>query len=401
MPSSGLFFPFLAQPGGGGPAPGVGSITVADAITTANVATVNIPGAAKTVSVADSVTTGNTATLAPLSSARTVSVADTITTANVPSVIVPIRVNATPTGPTGVTWVTQMADGFSLAGPAIGAAGSFFGPNRDNRTAPYRPGFNSNEVAIFDTGLVSLGAAGLLLGAVNDPGIGATVDAANPGVGFQTAANYRSGCVWSAPTNAQGGAPGWPTIAGFQYSPGSATGKTCIEVVCTVPFVSGTMQGSDMAIWGSDGPGTVEWDGPELAQVINPNTSLGGSSIWNIINHNTGGQNPLQAFNPSYMTDGAQHRFTTVIDSNAETIDGWVDGTHVSGGPFAWPSGTLPTNYTGIYLSYSFRDNGNGQSPSFTGSVTTSVRSILVAQDSAHAGVGIIGGGVQTGTVMV
>lgn len=324
-----------------------------------------------------------------------------------------VNVSRTPLGPAvpASGWSAVMADGFSTSGPALGASGSYWGKNRDSRDAAtglLRPGFNPNEVAIFDSTLPNITSSGLILPATFDSGCGSRANTAYPSQGFETAANYRSGCLWSSPSTAFGGAPGFAGITGFLWTPVGLGAKTCFEAVIQQPFNVSTTQGSDMAWWCSAGAGDPEFDFPEMALILNGFT-IGGSAIWAVWNHGTNQSAQIQNFNtpstydaPTYMTDGAFHTYTCVVDDAAKTVEMYVDGMNITGSPFSYSSvGTLLTTPMGFYLSYGFRNNGGSQTPSFTGTVNTVVRSAAVYQDTAHAGAGITGGGVQIGTVLV
>lgn len=297
-----------------------------------------------------------------------------------------IHVNAAPTGPATPigTWTNVMAEGFSTAAPAFAAAGSLWGNTRDTGASP-RPAFSGQGVNVYQTSQVAVGPSGAVLtaqfvsaGAFGTNGSGKPI-------------SYTSGCMTSEFVNGQGGSPGFPNITGFMWAPVLSSGAvTAFECVMTLPATNqaaGT-GGQDMAFWMENPTGVNEVDMPELAGILNP--PPGCSSIWAAIDHTHGVNNQYQAFNPAWQTDGLQHRYTTIFDcrSGVNTMQGYVDGVLISGGPNAIPP-AMPANPMYITLSYEWKDDTIGNHPTFTGQEKCIIRSVACYQDSLHLGTGI------------
>lgn len=300
-----------------------------------------------------------------------------------------VTVNAQPSGVAipAYGFVPVVVDGFSVKGPAIGAAGSLWGPNRYanvSASGNVAPGFNSDEVALFDSAQVTIGGSGLQLAATNTPGYGAAMAALYPGAGFQTAAYIRSAMVMSKPVAGPDSTQGWPTITGCMWNPISTGVRTVIECVCSWPALTVPTYGMDNAVWWSDNP---EFDNPEMTGFL-ANNPGGTSAIWATINHTTTVEMEAQVFgNPganNWQQQGGLHVLTTDIDPVGQTITPWVDGVQVAA-PFSF-SPSMATTAMYAILSGGWRAPTGaaytGQFPTFTGTNFFTVRSWAMYQPS-------------------
>ena len=294
-------------------------------------------------------------------------------------------VDPTPTGPTVPAggWHVAFADGF---GAPIGT-----GPGQDDFWYPNRGccnvdptkdfnGDNTDELEAYNSSQVSVNSNGLQLTDTYAPN-------RDPAEGSYPVRNYVSGTVRTFP--ASGYRP-------FAWKPGG--GETwAFECVCKLPTY---FQGLDVGWWSTDKAWSDEVDFFESWTEGQPNASealLGSAWIYET--------SPLHAveswtslwrrFDPS----AAFHRYTTVITPN-DTVEQYIDGVHVySYGP---PPHLAAEPEMSLILSNAIRsDNGSDPDSQFTsGSRTFDIRSIAVYEDGDHAGQGVTGGGVATGTTI-
>ncbi len=286
-------------------------------------------------------------------------------------------VGSAPTGPSAPAggWYVALADGF---GASLGTA-----PGQDNfwyanrlccNPASNQPGFNSNELEVFNSSQVKVGGQGLEL-----------VDTYQPNTGG-SGKNYVSGTVSSNVSGAAGYKP-------FTWTPGR--GETwAFECVCKLPPNTGEQ---DPGWWSSDPAWTDELD---FFEFWGWNTwakyNMGITWIYKTPNSMTQSEHDLgELFDPA----AAFHRYTTVINAN-NTLEEFIDGVRQSWfghngvlGPVSSPT-IAPM---GLIISSALRGSGSN----FTsGSRSFSIRSVAVYEDAGHAGQNVTGGGVAPGTIL-
>lgn len=303
-------------------------------------------------------------------------------------------VNHYPTGPNTPAsgWTTVMASAFNPANP-LGQPTSIWGLNRDNNNGnnaiPLAQGgsncggFNANEQQVFDAGQVFLGQNGL------------TLTATYMGNNFYGAGlNYRSGCISSQPINPVGGQTGW-AITGWGYLPQVGV-IHCMEVELQLPGYVG----QDMGWWAA-GPGTGanEQDFMEFEMYVG-----GAPGQWQFgtawINHTSSASNGNTVYNPTQMTDGKFHRWTTMIDGTSQTVYSYVDGVYIPNSNYAWIA--FPPVYNcNLLLSHAMRNAYAGQGATFTGSMSVNVKSAACYQPTSQAGTGITGIYIDPGTTVI
>jgi hypothetical protein len=286
-------------------------------------------------------------------------------------------VNASPTGPPVPTggWQVAFADGF---GAPLGT-----GPGHDNFWYPNRfccnpatnqPGFNGNELEVFNSSQVNVGAQGLEL-----------VDTRQQNVGG-TGKNYVSGTV----NTDLPAAPGYNL---FKWTPGLGGVKWAFECVCKLPRNTGE---EDPGWWSSDWAWNDELD---FFEFWGWNTwakyNLGITWIWATPGGMVQSEHDLGA---EFDLSAAFHRYTTVINAN-NTVEEFIDGVRQS---WLGNGGVLgPVSPTVVPMGLKLSNAVRGSESKFTsGSRSFDIRSIAVYEDGTHAGLNVIGGGIAPGTVV-
>ncbi len=281
-----------------------------------------------------------------------------------------------PTGPPKPAggWYVAFADGF---GAPLGT-----GAGRDNFWYPNRfccdpgsdqPGFNSNELEVFNSSQVQVGSEGLEL-----------VDTHQPNTGG-TGKNYVSGSVNTDLLSA----PGYNL---FKWTPGRGE-KWAFECVCKLPRNTGE---EDPGWWASDFPWTDELD---FFEFWGWNTwakyNMGITWIWKTPSDLAQSEHDLGAeFDPS----AAFHRYTTVINPN-DSIEEYIDGVRQT---WLGKNGVLgPVSPTVVPMGLKLSNGLRGTGSKFTsGSRSFDIRSVAVYEDANHAGDAVSGGGIAPGTVV-
>lgn len=298
------------------------------------------------------------------------------------------------TSPSG-GWQLEYGDGF--------ASNFGTGENQDNTLYPNRettqgcaddPGFNSNEMEVFNCSQVRTDRNGLHLTCSWSPnrwpaGAGAGGDTTNPQV------NYVCGTVHGIPTSL---APGYRPFA-WQSRQGESWAFQC---VCRLPENTGE---ADPGWWSSDYPWTQEldyfegwgWTGTSWAD------SRVTTPTWVYVTSPFTVQDvaaPLP-FDPA----AAYHTYTTVINADntyEEFFDGKLQtqfGNQGVMGPV--PDGASP--YMQLLLSYALREKG-GADPSagFTsGSRSFDIKSISVYENASAHGANTQNAGLAPGTHLI
>lgn len=281
-----------------------------------------------------------------------------------------------PAAPSGVAtpsddWQTAFADAFN---PADTLTDRWY-LNRAGYTANQdAPGFNTNEVACFNSSQVSVAAGtGLVLTAQC---ISNTQKFSNP----SPPGSYRSGCVTTDSSKVTNGF-GWkPTVGSI----------VAIEAVIKMPKLAG----SDLGWWtdaffnltagGSGGKQEID-----LFEQFNFSAGGGGGEISVGAWFGTGLDGATFGAGREYYPkdnsgvdiahDASLHRWTHVFDGNAQTVSIYLDGVlmphlednyhgfTVGPGTFAWPTDWNPSAWELLMLSYALRDTnaGAGYSPPY------------------------------------
>lgn len=290
-------------------------------------------------------------------------------------------------------WNVILADAFAPTGSggnAIGATGSFWGPNRhdnngDGGLAPVA-GFNSDEVEMFSSTQVALQAGGgVNLTSVYDPGVGTTQ-------------NYLSGCLSSQPSSVPGGTTGFPNITGFGFK--VTTGQVILfeRRVQLFPF----LQGMDWGDWSIQPAGANEIDFIENEFfAFNAPGHSGQNFAW-FGTSNTPGN---EIFDASWATDGNLHTFATLLDGVNSQVKSYVDNTLITAVNYAWPTTFSTANYNCLLMSLAWRNVVGWNQPTqwTTGSHSAYIKSYAIYGSSGYSvGAGnIVGGGTAAGTTLV
>lgn len=294
-----------------------------------------------------------------------------------------IVVNASPTGPPVPPggWKCIMADGFYGGYPLS----KLWGPNRNDNAGDGGliadcPGFNSNEVEVFNASQLSF-KDGINLTAKYSKGRG------GPGI------DYVSGCLSSQPVLPVEGEAGFP-ITGFTFVPQSDS-VLVLEARLALPNVAGG--GENPAFWcQGDGTGADEIDFLDDWHYGTKHWGM-GTSVW--INHlnNTSNEGPAVYGNPADESDKLIHCWATEFNGPLQKVRLYLDGVLLT--TALWLPG-FPSKPNSLFLSHALR-NVYGDHPTWTtGSTVLRARSIAAYQDAPHAGQGIVGGGIAPGTVV-
>lgn len=324
----------------------------------------------------------------------------------------PHQVSRTPDGPAPPSggWSVAYADAF---GAPLGT-----GPGQDNTVWPSRidgkctnnPGFNSNEMEVFNCSQATVDRNGLELTCTYAPHI-------------VSGKNYNCGTVTTGVPPSQLPLSGYKL---FRFMPGHGR-EWAIQITARFPPNTGE---ADPGWWLKD-PGWT-W---ELDMLEGFGASAGSGGSWC---HPAGGSQWIGVTDPTWLYHTAgraaiagdqmlcrdaqpspfdpsagYHTYTTVIYPNntlSEYIDGHIQvwdyvptggSARVDGGTVIGPPGALPKTLGGLVISYALRDTATGNpDPHFTaGARTFSVRSITVyASGSAGAADAVNAGLIAPGT---
>ncbi|HET9117903.1 MAG TPA: hypothetical protein VFN75_07495, partial [Pseudonocardiaceae bacterium] len=328
----------------------------------------------------------------------------------------PRTVSRIPSGPMPPIggWSVAYADAF---GAPLGTA-----PGQDNTVWPSRinghctnnPGFNSNEMEVFNCSQATVDPSGLRLTCQYVPHV-------VPG------ANYSCGAV--STRGARPSATPAPGYRLFRFMPGQGQ-EWAIQIIAKFPRNTGE---ADPGWWATD-PGWT-W---ELDMFEGFGASAGAGGTWC---HPTGGRTWIGTTDPTwiYQTEphmsiggdqmlcrsaqpspfdpsAGYHTYTTVIYPN-DTVSEYIDG-HIqvwdyvpNGGPshvyhptLIGPVPVRPRGYGGLIISYALRDKATGNpDPYFTsGARSLRVRSIAVYENATAEGAAALNAGlVAPGTTLV
>jgi hypothetical protein len=265
------------------------------------------------------------------------------------------------------------------------------------------PGFNGNEMEVFNCSQVSTDANGLELKCSYSPNI-------VPGK------NYNCGAIR---TDGRSHPAGYRL---FKFDPGQGH-EWAIQITARFPPNTGE---ADPGWWLTDPKWTWEID---MFEGFGASAGSGGTwcrpasgSRWIGVTdptwvYRTETHSSIRAdqmlcrdaqpspFDPS----AGYHTYTTVIYPNntmSEYIDGHIQvwdyvpaggDSHVGGGSLVGPPAAFPTTYGGLIISYGLRDTVTGNpDPHFTsGARSMSVRSIAVYESATARGAGTVNGGLM------
>ena len=320
----------------------------------------------------------------------------------------PRTVSRTPSGPPTPKggWSVEYADAF---GAPLGTGADHdntIWPSRINGKCINNPGFNSDEMEVFNCSQVTVDPNGLQLACVYAPHIVSTK-------------NYSCGAI-----NTRSLHPFATARAGyrlFQFMPGHGS-EWAIQISAKFPPNTGE---ADPGWWVTDPRWTWEIDmfegfgasagsGGTWCHPVSGNTWIGVTDPTWI--YRTEPRSSIRAeqmlcrdaqpspFDPS----AGYHTYTTVIYPNntlSEYIDGHIQAwdyvpaggnSHVRGGTVIGPPGASPATYGGLIISYALRDTVTGNpDPYFTsGARSMSVRSIAVYESATARGAGTVNGGL-------
>jgi hypothetical protein len=304
-----------------------------------------------------------------------------------------VQVASAPTGPGAPSggWYVAFADGFggTLQNRATGnTAGDDRNWLFDGGSSGTTPGFNSDEIEVFNPSKISEHADGLHETCTYTPGI----------AGGTPSKNYTCGYVMTT---------GDTTPAtGFAWMPGGGETWAFETVAKFAPQFDGGVQngGNDEGWWASGGPPIGSWkDEFDYFEHWGYGSipSLTGD-VWAYQTspfHNVGislrlsricGCDPSAAF----------HKYTTVINPD-ESFSWYMDGTLI--GTHATPPMTPLRVWMKLILSYGLRAPSPNPDPvpGFkSGSRDLAIRSVAVYQDSSHAGLDIQNGTIAPGTAI-
>ena len=315
------------------------------------------------------------------------------------------RVSSRPTGPAAPAdgWKVVMADGFNQAN---GLWTDVWYPNRyrtggGHTYAPTDdvPGFNSNEVGVFNSSQVAVTGNGCELTAVCISNTKST-------------AAYRSGVINSDPNQGQ--------RMGFQWKP--ALGQILVhESVIKIPALAG----SDLGYWGDLYFGASGKQEIDLFEQFNWG-NLGEMAIADWFGSTASGTAygaGLEYYlkdNPgaNICADGSTHRWTHKFDGINQTVSIYLDGVlmphledpHngfvVGSGTYSWPANWNSTGWENLMYSYGLRDvtpaSGASPPPYVVGTTDkTIVRSyVCYLNGTANPSLSVTGGGIAPGTTV-
>jgi hypothetical protein len=303
-------------------------------------------------------------------------------------------VGSAPWGPAapGGGWALEYGDAF---GAPLGS-----GPGQDNTVWPSRqagnctnnPGFNSNEMEVFNCALASTDANGLELRCDYAPSVVA-------------GKNYNCGAVETDGASQPAG------YKMFHFTPGQGQ-EWAMQITTKFPPNTGE---ADPGWWASDPAWKWEWDmfegfGAQAGKgggwcsgkyvgTTDP-TFAASTSPWNPV----GGESYIcrdQGFDPS----AGFHTYTTVYYPN-NTMSEWIDGKPVTWTYEAGQGSTVlsvsspPAVMGGLILSYALRNTAVGiVDPYFaSGSRYWTTRSIAVYENATANGANTINPQIAPGT---
>jgi hypothetical protein len=327
----------------------------------------------------------------------------------------PRTVSRSPNGPPTPAggWSVAYADAFGASLGTRSGEDNTIWPSRINGDCTNNPGFNDNEMEVFNCSQVSVGPGGLRLTCQYVPHI--TSDR-----------NYSCGAITTGgPHASRSLASGYRL---FRFMPGRGP-EWAIQIIAKFPPNTGE---ADPGWWSADPAWTWELD---MFEGFGPSAGSGGTwcrpasgSSWVGITDPTwifdtstrsniaGEQMLCRDAQPSPFDPSAgYHTYTTLIYPNArvsEYIDGRIQvwdsvphggAAYVRNGTVIGPPPVLPKTYGGLILSYALRDTVTGNpDPHFgSGARSMSVRSIAVYENTRASGVDSVNSGlVAPGTTL-
>ncbi len=321
----------------------------------------------------------------------------------------PRTVSPTPNGPATPRggWSVAYADAF---GAPLGT-----GPGQDNTVWPSRtngdctnnPGFNSNEMEVFNCSQANVDPNGLKLTCQYAPHIAG-------------GANYSCGAISTG--GARPSATPAPGYRLFRFMPGRGQ-EWAIQIIAKFPPNTGE---ADPGWWAMDPRWTWELD---MFEGFGPSAGAGGTWC-----RSAGGNGWVGVTDPTWIFDtstraniagnqmlcrdaqpspfdpsAGYHTYTTVIYPN-NTVSEYIDGriqvwdyvphggaSHVNHQTLIGPPPALPRTYGGLIISYALRDTATGNpDPYFTsGTRSLSVRSIAVYENATAGAAGTVNAGLM------
>jgi chitodextrinase len=294
-------------------------------------------------------------------------------------------VHSVPLGPSAPTggWKLEYADAFgALLGTASGRDNTVW-PSRITGNCTNNPGFNSNEIEVFNCSQVSTDANGLELKCNYAPGI-------------VSGKNYNCGAVT---TGGSGSTPAEP--AGyklFQFTPGQGQ-EWALQIVTKFPPNTGE---ADPGWWASTPTWKWEWD---MFEAFGGEAGKGGG--WCASGHYVGTTDPTLAYSTSpwngpggendlchdlgFDPSAGVHTYTTVLFPD-RTLAEWIDGRRVTftgasakGSNLVTGEGAIQNIMGNLILSYALRGTTDGNpDPYFTsGTRLWTTRSIAVYENAS------------------
>jgi hypothetical protein len=327
----------------------------------------------------------------------------------------PRTVSRSPNGPPTPVggWSVAYADAFGAPLGTRPGQDNTLWPSRINGDCTNNPGFNANEMEVFNCSQVSVGRSGLTLTCQYVPHIAGD-------------RNYSCGALTTGgPHPASSLASGYRL---FRFMPGRGP-EWAIQIIAKFPPNTGE---ADPGWWMADPAWTWELD---MFEGFGPSAGSGGTwcrpasgSSWVGVTDptwifDTSTRSNLQAeqmlcrnaqpspFDPS----AGYHTYTTLIYPNG-TVSEYIDGrvqvwdsvphggaAYVDNGTVIGPPPVLPKTYGGLILSYALRDTvtGNPDPHFMSGARSISVRSIAVYENTKASGVDAVNAGlVAPGTAL-
>jgi hypothetical protein len=335
--------------------------------------------------------------------------------ASSPSGSGPRTVSQSPNGPPTPAggWSVAYADAFGAPLGTRSGEDNTIWPSRINGDCTNNPGFNPNEMEVFNCSQVSVGPGGLRLTCQYVPHI--TSDR-----------NYSCGVITTG-----GPHPSRSLAAGyrlFRFMPGRGP-AWAIQIIARFPPNTGE---ADPGWWTADPAWTWELD---MFEGFGPSAGSGGTWCRAASGRSwVGITDPTWIFDTSTRSNVAAeqmlcrdaqpapfdpsagyHTYTTLIYPNG-TVSEYIDGrvqvwdsvphggaAYVKNGTVIGPPPVLPKTYAGLILSYALRDTVTGDpDPHFvSGARSISVRSIAVYENARASGVDAVNSGlVAPGTTL-
>jgi hypothetical protein len=327
----------------------------------------------------------------------------------------PRTVSRSPNGPPTPAggWNVAYADAFGAPLGTRAGQDNTIWPSRVNGDCTNNPGFNPNEMEVFNCSQVSIGPGGLRLTCQYVPHIAGD-------------RNYSCGMITTG-----GPHPSRSLTSGyrlFRFMPGRGP-EWAIQIIAKFPPNTGE---ADPGWWMADPTWTWELD---MFEGFGPSAGSGGTwcrpasgSSW------VGVTDPTWIFDTSTRSNIAAeqmlcrdaqpspfdpaagyHTYTTLIDPNgrvSEYIDGRIQvwdsvphggAAYVKNGTIIGPPPVLPKTYGGLILSYALRDTvtGNPDPHFMSGARSMSVRSIAVYENTRASGADSVNAGlIAPGTTL-